>query len=117
MMDFDGLAAEKCTPAEPGQAPLSATVIESLLSSLEGWALVDRKRIEKRYAFTDFLSALAFVNAIGGIAEAEGHHPDIALGWGRAEISLTTHDVGGLSRSDFILAAKIERYAREIRTV
>ena len=55
-----------------------------------------------------FSEALDFVNRIGSVAEAEGHHPDILFGWGRAEITIWTHDIGGLSENDFILAAKID---------
>jgi 4a-hydroxytetrahydrobiopterin dehydratase len=49
------------------------------------------------------------VNAIGALAEAEDHHPELLLAWGRVELRLWTHTVGGLSRNDFILAAHIDR--------
>ena len=111
MTDFQNLLAEKCTPAKPGELALTAEASQALLSALDGWGLNDKNCIEKSFGFPDFLSALAFVNAIGGIAEEHGHHPDLYLGWGRVQVQLTTHDVGGLSRSDFILAAHIEQYA------
>jgi 4a-hydroxytetrahydrobiopterin dehydratase len=60
------------------------------------------------FSFPDFKAALAFVNRVGGVAEAEGHHPDILLAWGRAEITIYTHKIDGLTESDFILAAKID---------
>lgn len=76
---------------------------------LKDWILSDdAKRISKKYAFKDFKEALAFVNAVGAIAEQEGHHPDIELGWGKVSITLTTHAIGGLSQNDFIVAAKID---------
>ena len=61
------------------------------------------------FAFGDFREALAFVNKVGEIAESEGHHPDILLAWGKAEITIWTHKINGLTESDFILAAKIDK--------
>ena len=63
---------------------------------------------EKEYTFPDFVSALAFVNKVGEVAEAEGHHPDIHLTWGKVRIEVWTHKIDGLTESDFILAAKID---------
>src|ERR1019366_7112064 len=63
----------------------------------------------RAFKFPDFKSALAFVNRVGGVAEEQGHHPDILLGWGKVEITLWTHAVDGLTESDFILAAKIDQ--------
>ena len=112
MTHADELANEHCTPAKPGQKPLDSAAVEALLSGLAGWRLVGASCIEKTYVFKDFLTALAFVNALGGIAEEQGHHPDFFLGWGKVKVQLTTHDVGGLSRADFIMAARVERYSQ-----
>lgn len=73
------------------------------------WNVVDEHHIVRSYKFPDFKSALEFVNRVGAIAEEQGHHPDILLGWGKAEITTWTHAVNGLTESDFILAAKIDR--------
>ncbi|MBM3618280.1 MAG: 4a-hydroxytetrahydrobiopterin dehydratase [Alphaproteobacteria bacterium] len=90
-----------------GAQPLSQTESQELLSQVEGWELAqDGKCILRRLKFKNFREALAFVNKLGEVAEAEKHHPDITFGWGYAEIVYTTHDVGGLHRNDFILAAK-----------
>ena len=59
-------------------------------------------------SFPDFKSALDFVNRVGAVAEEQGHHPDIHLTWGRADIETWTHDAGGITESDFTLAAKID---------
>lgn len=67
----------------------------------------DAKFISKKFKFKNFADALDFVNKVGAIAESEGHHPDIELGWGKVKIVLTTHAIGGLSQNDFIVAAKI----------
>lgn len=84
------------------------------LEAVVDWKLEnDGKEIEKEFTFLDFKSALDFVNKIGALAEVEGHHPDIELGWGRVEVELSTHAIGGLSVNDFILAAKINSLQQE----
>jgi 4a-hydroxytetrahydrobiopterin dehydratase len=71
--------------------------------------VVDGHHLRKSYKFKNFQDALAFVNRVGAVAEAEGHHPDISFTWGRARIEIWTHSVDGLSESDFVLAAKVDR--------
>ena len=81
---------------------------ESLLTEIgAGWEVIDTHHLEKSFSFNNFSEALTFTNKVGGIAEEEGHHPDIELGWGRVKIIIWTHKIDGLSESDFILAAKI----------
>jgi 4a-hydroxytetrahydrobiopterin dehydratase len=75
---------------------------------LDGWTLVNEHHLEKEYRFKDFAEALAFVNRLGEAAEAQGHHPDVFLTWGRVTVTLWTHSVGGLSEGDFTLAAKAD---------
>ena len=65
-------------------------------------------RLSRTFLFPDFKSALDFVNRVGGVAEEQGHHPDIHLTWGRADIETWTHDAGGITESDFTLASKID---------
>jgi 4a-hydroxytetrahydrobiopterin dehydratase len=74
-----------------------------------GWENQDGARLVKTFRFPDFMQALAFVNRIAPIAEAEGHHPDLFLGWGRVRVELTTHDAGGVTDKDLNLAEKIDR--------
>ena len=103
------LTQKKCVACEGDTAPLNRTEAEVLLRQIPGWQLEgDGTTIAREYPFADFAQALAFVNRVGAIAESEGHHPDIALGWGRVAITLSTHAIGGLSENDFILAAKID---------
>ncbi|HXA19179.1 MAG TPA: 4a-hydroxytetrahydrobiopterin dehydratase [Thermoanaerobaculia bacterium] len=73
------------------------------------WRVVDEHHLEKEFTFPDFAQALAFTNRIGAIAEEEGHHPDIYLAWGRVGVKIWTHKVDGLTRADFVLAAKMDR--------
>jgi 4a-hydroxytetrahydrobiopterin dehydratase len=76
------------------------------------WNVVGEHHITRTFPFPDFKQALAFVNRVGEVAEEQGHHPDILLAWGKAEITLWTHKVNGLTESDFIMAAKIDQLAR-----
>jgi 4a-hydroxytetrahydrobiopterin dehydratase len=84
-------------------------------SQLPDWALKDEaRRIERTYRFGNFREALAFVDQVGALAEAEGHHPDVCFGWGYATISLQTHKIKGLHENDFILAAKVDQLAASL---
>jgi 4a-hydroxytetrahydrobiopterin dehydratase len=107
------LAKRHCEPCEKGTAPLKGKAIERLKQNLgEGWKVVDEHHLEREYSFKDFREALEFTNRVGEIAEAEGHHPDLFLTWGKVGIKLWTHSLGGLSENDFILAAKADAAQR-----
>lgn len=106
------LSEKKCVPCEGGTIPLTRTEAEALLQKLSGWMLwPDGKTISKSIKFKDFKSAFTFATRIAALAEEEGHHPDLLISWGRVEIELSTHSIGGLSENDFILAAKIDGIA------
>ncbi|RMF20611.1 MAG: 4a-hydroxytetrahydrobiopterin dehydratase [Deltaproteobacteria bacterium] len=92
--------------------PLTPQQYEPLLATLDGWQVEREHHLVRTFSFPDFRSALAFVNRVGELAESEGHHPDVHLAWGRVTIELWTHKIDGLSESDFILAAKIDRLER-----
>lgn len=103
------LVQKKCIPCEAGGPPLPVQSAEELLKNISGWTLWPGARaISKEFKFSDFKTAFDFVAKVAAVAEAEGHHPDISLSWGRVEIELSTHAVRGLSENDFILAAKID---------
>ena len=106
------LANEKCVPCRGGVPPLRGNDLAELERQLgEGWHVVNEHHLERKFTFPDFASALAFTNKVGAIAEEEGHHPDFSLGWGYVTITIWTHKIDGLTRSDFILAAKIDAIA------
>jgi 4a-hydroxytetrahydrobiopterin dehydratase len=103
------LATEKCIPCRGGVPPLKGEELRSLARELgDAWRVVDEHHLERELAFPDFATALAFTNRVGAIAEEEGHHPDIYLAWGKVRIAIWTHKIDGLTRSDFVLAAKID---------
>ncbi len=86
---------------------LSSEEIHRNLAEMSDWR-VENDILSKRFEFENFAEALRFVNAVGAIAEAHDHHPDICFGWGYAEINLTTHDRGGITGFDFAVAKEIE---------
>ena len=103
------LSEQKCVPCEGGVEPLTQEDAEKLSAQVRDWILAeDTKQISKDLRFKNFAEALSFVNKVGEIAEQEGHHPDIAFGWGKVHITLATHAIGGLSINDFVLASKID---------
>jgi 4a-hydroxytetrahydrobiopterin dehydratase len=105
----DQLADKKCVPCRGGVAPLKGKDLEALHNKVPQWNVVDQHHLTRAYTFPDFKQALEFVNRVGALAEEQGHHPDILLAWGKAEITLWTHKIDGLTESDFIMAAKIDR--------
>jgi 4a-hydroxytetrahydrobiopterin dehydratase len=108
-MKIDEMRKQNCKPLKGKEHALDAGESHRLLAELPGWKFGDGEAdIGKAFKFPDFAQALAFVNAVGWIAERENHHPDIELGWGKCSVRFSTHDVGGLSMNDFISAAKVE---------
>src|SRR5919198_4218409 len=107
------LADKKCPPCRGGGPPLKGAELEALKKQVHGWDVVNEHHLKKSYTFPDFQRALDFVNRVGAVAEEQGHHPDIYLTWGKAEITLWTHKIDGLTESDFVMAAKIDRLQRE----
>lgn len=73
-----------------------------------GWTIEREHHLEKEFRFRNFAEALAFVNRVGAMAEAQSHHPDIFLAWGRVRITIWTHKIDGLTESDFVFAAKCD---------
>ena len=105
---MENLADMKCVPCHGGVPRLAGEELGRYAAQVPGWRVVDEHHLRRDFKFTNFRDALAFVNRVGELAEAEGHHPDVRVGWGYAEIEIYTHAIDGLSESDFILAAKID---------
>ena len=102
-------------PCHAGTPPLTREQAQLLLTGLDGrWQLADDSRVlTRQITFKSFARAMAFLDRLAEIAEREGHHPDFCLKrWNRVSLSLQTHAIGGLSRNDFVLAAKLETAIR-----
>ncbi len=90
---------------------LAGDELREATQELSGWS-VDGDRLRKSWKFDNFAQALSFVNDVGALAEAADHHPDIKLGWGYADLELTTHDRGGVTDVDISLAKQIDTQVR-----
>ena len=107
---MSALAEKQCVPCHGGVPPLKGQALARLAGELGGgWQVVAEHQLEKEYPFKNFLEALAFTNKVGELAEAQGHHPDIYLAWGKVKLTVWTHKIDGLTESDFVLAAKADR--------
>jgi len=103
------LAEKNCVPCRGGVPPLQGQALAKLAAELPDWRVVEEHHLEKTFQTIDFKTALEFVNRIGAVAEEQGHHPDICFGWGKVVVTIFTHKIKGLTESDFILGAKIEK--------
>ncbi len=102
------LAAGTCEPCRGGVPPMDRAEAESLLAQVPGWTLGDGPdHLVRTVRFPDFLSAQNFAVAVGGVCEEQGHHADIAYGWGYCTVKFWTHKINGLHRNDFMMAAKV----------
>ena len=102
------LAARRCAACTASTPPASAEDIARWSAELATHWQIDRTLV-RQWRFRDFASALALANRIADVAEAEGHHPELTVGWGRLRVEIFTHAIGALSESDFVLAAKIDQ--------
>jgi len=102
------LANKNCTPCLGDAHSLSFEIAEKLLLELNnGWIIDKSGKLYKEYYFTDFVKTMAFANKVAHLAEKEGHHPDLAISWGKCGVQIWTHKINGLTKNDLILAAKI----------
>ena len=103
------LAEKQCIPCRGGVPPLKGPELEALHTQLgDGWRVVDQHHLEREYRLDDFRQALDFTVRVGEMAEAQDHHPDIWLAWGKVKLTIWTHKIDGLTESDFVFAAKAD---------
>ena len=109
---MNDLLKKKCVPCEGGVIPFDISQIHKYQKKVDGWDIVKNDKkiffLEKSFKFKNFKESQNFINKVSKISEEERHHPDIIFGWGYAKINITTHAIEGLSKNDFILAAKID---------
>ena len=104
------LAEKECVPCRGGIPPLKGQALAELLKKLgNNWEVINEHHLERAFTFKNFREALAYTNKVGELAEAQGHHPDIFLAWGQVKVTIWTHKIDGLTESDFVLAAKIDK--------
>ena len=104
------LAEKDCVPCKGGVPPLKGNDLTKLRAELNpGWQVIKEHHLEREFKFKDFKEALSFTNQVGELAEEQGHHPDIYLSWGKVKVTVWTHKIDGLTESDFVLAAKIDK--------
>lgn len=106
---MSNLAEQHCVPCRGGIPPLKGEQLIPYSAQLPGWKIIEEHHIAKSFAFPNFKTGLDFVNRVGLVAEAEGHHPDLCLEWGKVDVRIYTHKIRGLTESDFVLAAKIDQ--------
>jgi 4a-hydroxytetrahydrobiopterin dehydratase len=104
------LAQKQCVACKGGVPPLAGADLTVLARQLDaGWRVVNEHHVEREFKFPNFLQALQFTNRVGELAEAQNHHPDIYLAWGKVKLTLWTHKIDGLTESDFVFAAKVDQ--------
>lgn len=113
-MDKNSLLNKKCVPCETGEGKLSDKQIEEFLQATEDWT-VSNDQLFKKFEFKDFVKAMHFINQVAGLAESEGHHPDIYIFYNKVELRLSTHAAGGITENDFILAVKMNQLENKLK--
>jgi 4a-hydroxytetrahydrobiopterin dehydratase len=104
------LAQKECVPCKGDVSPLKGDDLKALAEQLGGgWRVIDEHHLERESKFKDFRAALDFTNRVGELAESQNHHPDIYLAWGKVNLTLWTHKIDGLTESDFVFAAKVNK--------
>ncbi len=103
------LVNKKCLPCEVGVPPIEGLEAQKYLAEIPDWKITDDgKKLKREFTFESFKKSIAFVQKVADCAESEGHHPEIYINYKKVILELTTHNIGGLSENDFILAAKID---------
>jgi 4a-hydroxytetrahydrobiopterin dehydratase len=106
---MSNLAEKHCVPCRGGTPPLQGAELIPFAEQLPDWKIVDEHHITRSFRFPDFKTGLDFVNRVGAVAEAEGHHPDLCLAWGKVDVQIYTHKIRGLTESDFVMGAKVDQ--------
>lgn len=106
------LSEQACEACEADHPKVSAEEAEHLLSELDAWEIIDNqgiRQLSKVYCFDNFVDALAFTKRMGDLAESVNHHPTLLTEWGQVTVRWWTHDIAGLHKNDFVLAAKTDK--------
>lgn len=112
---MNNLTNAHCQACSADAAKASDDELAEWLKQLPDWKIEVRngvKQLEKIFLFKNFKNALAFTNAIGSLAEAEGHHPALLTEWGKVTVTWWSHEIQGLHRNDFIMATRTDELAK-----
>ncbi|MEO6077887.1 MAG: 4a-hydroxytetrahydrobiopterin dehydratase [Candidatus Andersenbacteria bacterium] len=105
----NSLLTRTCEPCQGGIPPLTREQFTPMLLEISAdWQVIDDKKLRREFNFPSFQDSISFVNKVAGVAEQEGHHPDIQIHYKQVIIELWTFKIDGLFDNDFILAAKID---------
>jgi len=107
----ESLVRERCAELRADTPPLTTEDTRLLTAAIAREWQIDRAEIRREFTFKTFNAAFGLATRIALLAEAQNHHPELEVAWGRLVVRLTTHSVGRLSRNDFIMAARIDRLA------
>ena len=105
------LVVRTCVPCHGGAPQATPEEVARYRSQVPDWEVVEEDgvaKLRRAFDFPDFASALAFTDAVGAEAEAQGHHPVLVTTWGKVTVSWWTHAIGGLHENDFIMAARTD---------
>jgi 4a-hydroxytetrahydrobiopterin dehydratase len=104
------LAQKECVPCKGGVPPLGGAELDALRAQLDsGWKVVESHHLEREYAFNTYGESVEFANKVAALAEEQNHHPDILLTYGKVKVTVWTHKIDGLTLSDFVFAAKVDK--------
>jgi 4a-hydroxytetrahydrobiopterin dehydratase len=110
LKSMSDLAQKQCVACKGDVPPVAGDELTRLARQIDaGWRVVNQHHLEREFKFPNFLQALQFTNRVGELAEAQNHHPDIYLAWGKVKLTLWTHKIDGLTESDFVFAAKVDQ--------
>ncbi len=116
---MEQLNREKCVACRRDSPPVTDQEAVELHQQVPDWDLVTEdgiKKLDKLFQFGNFRQALGFTQAVGELAEEEGHHPKLTTEWGRVRVTWWTHKIRNLHRNDFIMAAKSNECYQEVTT-
>ena len=109
------LTEQKCEACRVGAPSVTPDEIRELQPKIPDWQIIEEdgiRKLDRRFQFKNFKDALAFTDAVGAIAEEEGHHPRLITEWGKVAVTWWTHKIRNLHKNDFIMAAKTDAIYR-----
>jgi len=117
---MDELTEQKCVACRVGAPSVTEDEVKELQPQIPDWRIIneaDIPKLDRLYKFKDFKDAIAFTDAVGAVAEAEGHHPRLTTEWGKVAVTWWTHKIKNLHKNDFIMAAKTDALYKQFERI